>query len=816
MNDNCVGEIEKVLGRQLGTGEARTIEQQIAQAGRNLARRDPAGWAGMSRSDKLMASAKAAQEEALARAGKKAQRQASNLVAQVREVQALTIDRAAMRGEHKAHTWIFQRLRQLENTINGIRHEATGQVLDAVLAVEPKFLKLVENDSAVRLFARAVYGEKLPDHPAIMRAAKAYRDGVEALRVRANAAGADIGALDYGYLPQPHDVGRIARAGRDAWVDFIAPLLDRARYLTDEGVPMTDAEFRAVIESAYDTLSTEGRNKLVPGAAGKPSRAARFDDAHRVLHFRDAGAHLDYLSRFGRGGMLEAITGHVGMMAKNIGLMEEFGANPNATFRLLKDTAEKLDNAAGKREAFATLDMVWDELTGVNAAPVDANLAANFQAVRNYVTAAKLQGVMLSSITDASTMNAAARYNGLSEVHLWRNTLASFGGDTTAEATRLGLATEAITGEMAQWHTDTLAQGWTAKLANTTLRLTGVEKWTHALRRGFGITLAARLGDMRATGWGELHANDRARLSAAGVSERDWRLWQAAELTEFRGQQILAARALREIPAARLAELGASARDVNRATSKLLGFIDQEAHYAVTSPDLMTRAAIRQGTRAGTWGGEILRSTMLFKSFPMAMVIRHVRRLQSLSGGTQKAVYSARLLASLTFMGAMALQLKEIAAGKDPRDMTESKFWGAAFVQGGGIGIFGDILYTGMKGNARGGQANWTSLLGPVAGTGFDALDIANDLRREAFGEDTKAGAKVVRFLKGNAPLINLWYLRAAIDHLVFHELQETISPGYLASMRERTYRDYGQDYWYEPGDKLPDRAPNLEAAGGQ
>ena len=40
-------------------------------------------------------------------------------------------------------------------------------------------------------------------------------------------------------------------------------------------------------------------------------------------------------------------------------------------------------------------------------------------------------------------------------------------------------------------------------------------------------------------------------------------------------------------------------------------------------------------------------------------------------------------------------------------------------------------------------------------------------------------------------------------------------SPSYLRRMRRRVQKEWGQDYWWKPGDKLPDRAPDLEAALG-
>ena len=41
---------------------------------------------------------------------------------------------------------------------------------------------------------------------------------------------------------------------------------------------------------------------------------------------------------------------------------------------------------------------------------------------------------------------------------------------------------------------------------------------------------------------------------------------------------------------------------------------------------------------------------------------------------------AAGLMSSLTINGAMAVQLKDMEAGKDPRPMETPKFWAAAFM----------------------------------------------------------------------------------------------------------------------------------------
>lgn len=805
MNPACVAEIAAAIGRAPTKSELDQIEGAILTKMRETARTEPR-WSQMTGQQRLQVAAELAQQDALAAAEKQAQRRAANLLAQAREGQRLA-DRAAVlkaQGRSNAlHAALFERMRQVDDYVTGIRNEALSDLVPAIEAVAPKFFGLMDDPANVRAFARAVMDGDTSD-PVMTRAAKVYTEKLDALRERSNAAGTDIGKLDYGYLPQPHDVGKVARAGADAWVKDVTPRLRRERYVRADGSLMDDAEVDAMLRGAWETLSTEGRNKMVAGQRGTGSRASRFDDAHRVLHFKDADAYLGYLANFGRGSTIGAIHAHVSMMAKSIGLMEEFGANPNSTFRLLRDLSAKGDNVSGVHESFATADMVWDTLNGSTAQPVNPQLARFFQGVRNFTTAAKLQGVMLSSITDAPLQVLVAKTSGVPFGKAVGSIVAGIGKREHAHHLALGM--DEVAGEMARWHQDFLAQGWTQKLANTTMKLTLVEGWTNALRRGYALTLSGTMERLRHTDFDRLGEFDKRRLSAAGVTPEDWAIWQKAQAS---GDGLLTKDGIRAVE-------GHSPAELNRATARYLGYLDQEARTAVLAPDLQTRAAIQQGTRAGTWGGETLRSLMLFKSFALGIFDKHLRRLQQIPTTQGRVAYGVAMMGGLTLFGAASLQLKDIASGKDPRDMTTGKFWTAAFLQGGGVGIFGDILYTGMGGNARGGQANWTSLMGPVFGNAADALDLTlGNLYRAAQGKDTQFGADAVRFARNNAPLVNLWYLRAVVDHMLMHDLQEQVSPGYLRRMKQRAKKDWNQDYWWVPGEHAPERAPNLEAAAG-
>ena len=87
---------------------------------------------------------------------------------------------------------------------------------------------------------------------------------------------------------------KVRAATPDAWAGFVLNRLDRKRYLNEDGTQMNDAAVIDFLLAAHETLKTDGLNKMTPGAAGGASRAAKHDDAHRQIHFKDGDAYLEY------------------------------------------------------------------------------------------------------------------------------------------------------------------------------------------------------------------------------------------------------------------------------------------------------------------------------------------------------------------------------------------------------------------------------------------------------------------------------------------------------------------------------------------
>lgn len=815
MKPQCIEAVQNVVGRKLNQVEIQGIEERIARNMRQLARESPDDWRAMSPADRLAAAGKSAAEEFTAEQAKKSQRVALQVLATSRAFERMGQVREAGKPAASA---VVKVLEEADVYAKGVQHENFSALMDAMHAAEPRFFGWLENPVAVRDFVREVFGEATGNEVAT-KGAKAWQSTIEQMRQRFNRSGGDVRKLDYGYLPQPHDAAKVREAGADAWVSEIAPLLDRSRYLKVDGAAMNDAELAAFLRSAHETIATDGLNKLEPGQfAGSGMRANRGNEG-RQIHFKDADSYLAYMNQYGRGRVFDAMQGHVGRLARDIGLVEQFGPNPEHLFRQLNDTAIKADGG----EKFVGPLLIrakdaWSALSGYSAQTVHQRLGDWAQGLRNYQVAAKLQGAMLSSFSDVPTLFLTAHINRLPLWETFTNTIRAFGSKSTDYANRAGLVADSVVSDMNRWAEGNIGQGWSARLANMTMRLSLLQAWTDALRRGFSVTMMGSLGKLSRVDWAALEASDRGRLEAKGISAADWQVWQLAQPENWRGSAMLTPEAIRAIPDESLAGIGRPATLRDQATAKLLGFISDESEYAVVAPDLMTRAAVTRSTQKGTIEGEFLRSLALFKSFPLAMISRHMRRAAEMDSGMGTAGYAASLMLGVTMFGALSLQSKDMKDGKDPRDMTDPKFWAAAFVQGGGAGIYGDLLYTGMGGQNRGGVPNWAGTLGgPIFGAGFDLANLtAGNVGDMLKGRRTNAGAELLRFSRQNLPFVNLWYGKAALDHMFFHEMQEHLSPGYLGRMRDMARDDWDQRFWWEPGagvDRM--RAPDMAAAVG-
>ena len=105
---------------------------------------------------------------------------------------------------------------------------------------------------------------------------------------------------------------------------------------------------------------------------------------------------------------------------------------------------------------------------------------------------------------------------------------------------------------------------------------------------------------------------------------------------------------------------------------------------------------------------------------------------------------------------------------------------------------------------ARTGNGFADVLVGPAVDDAWALRNVAVDPRKNLVKEGRK-------FLPGG----NLWYARAAFDRMLADQLHEAIDPDYRKSRArvERYAEEMGTQYWWAPGDALPERAPDFANA---
>ena len=197
----------------------------------------------------------------------------------------------------------------------------------------------------------------------------------------------------------------------------------------------------------------------------------------------------------------------------------------------------------------------------------------------------------------------------------------------------------------------------------------------------------------------------------------------------------------------------------------------------------------------------------MYKNFPITLGMTHLARGFQQVGLVGKAKYIVPMIVGGTIMGALAYEIKQIAAGKTPTKPEDMgvRYWLNAMVYGGGMGIFGDFLFSDQ--NRYGGSLSKT-LSGPVIGFLGDAINLTfGNVAQLASGEKTNAGKELAAFIQRYTPGSNAWYTRLVFERIIMDTLEQLINPNFnkdtrrnIKALKSRT----GQEYWWSPGNLTP------------
>lgn len=644
-----------------------------------------------------------------------------------------------------------------------------------------------EQDSAgLEKLIRAIYGESVDDAE-IMGFAKSWHDLTETARKDFNAKGGSISKNESWVLPQNHDMASVKKMGLDNWKAFIADKLDRSKMLDDNGKPLSDDNFNDSLDYVYETITTGGLNKTtdftVPMMGTKLSRQG---SEKRFLYFKDADSWMAYQKQAGRGDIFTTLTDWYEMKAGDVGLMEVMGVNPRATFDTLRGMAEKESPFTNnqKRQSEALFNVV----SGKTNRGEMVGLADFMQTTRNVLVASTLGKAFLSALSDVGFSGITSRYNGLPAAKVLGRQLSQMNPANEADrimAVKLGLGADAWLGRAhgANRYADIFGTGTSAKLAEGVMRASLLAPWTDAGQKAFGMEFSSMLADNFGKSIDDLDAPLKRAFETYGIGKVDWDKFRSTKTLDHKG--------------AKYADM------MQDGGVKFHQMVMSETDFAVPMPDARVTAITSGGLGRASIEGQAWRSVMMLKSFPITIATSHFYRAAYQATAGEKLGYLGTLVASTTVLGGLALQAKDISSGREARPANNAKFFAAAFQQGGGLGIFGDFVFSDVN---RFGGGIMQTIVGPTGELVDTSVKFTLGNVREAIqGEETNVLGEGAKILNRYTP--DIWPTQL-FSNAVFDQISLMVDPDAEKKFRrivKKRQADYDQGHWWKPGSPIPE-----------
>jgi hypothetical protein len=379
-------------------------------------------------------------------------------------------------------------------------------------------------------------------------------------------------------------------------------------------------------------------------------------------------------------------------------------------------------------------------------------------------------------------------------------------------AMRLGLIAEmqsTVAGVQARYLDDIDTPMLAKRISDVILRGSGLSHLTQSGKWGFGMSVLGTLADESGKVFNKLNPDLQKALGKYGIDDEAWDIIRATKLYDagidepsMVGKGVTF---LRPDDIHARADLAPDIRE--DLTTRLMNFVTSETNFAVPTASAKGRTMLADNTKAGTVSGEFMKSALMYKNFAITLGFTHLARGFQQVGFKGKFKYLAPMILTGGVMGALAYELKQIAAGKKPTKPEDmgGRYWLNALIYGGGLGIFGDFLFADQ--NRYGGSMAKTAA-GPVINFLDDAIQLTvGNVMQLATGEKTNAGKEFAAFVQRYTPGSTLWYTRLVFERMIIDTLERLINPNFDADNRrkERALKSRtGQEYWWSPGEITP------------
>jgi hypothetical protein len=645
----------------------------------------------------------------------------------------------------------------------------------------------------------------------IKKAATVIKDVEHRMNDQINKLGGFIKEIPDYITKQKYDRTKISKVSQDDFVEFVLgkpqailnPLTDEVEIKFPNSKLDIDRTFVGgdtptdVMKQIYLDVIT-GRHHAVQFGQSQVFGRNIGGTRERVLHFKSAEDWFDFNKKFGSGKVIDNVLGRIEMDSKKIAIMEKLGPNPEYTLNgLMEDLRYRFKDdvdVVKKQLESGAIDKykrMLETLLGYDRVAANVSVARLGNAARAVEATTKLGFAVFSSFSDVAGEALSAKNSGgtfLKGIYDGiMDTVRLMSKKERVEwAETMGLALDTMTGDIhSRFSVGDGMEGFTERMLNTFYKYNLLSNWTESHKLGTAVIWLKNIPKYFDKSFGDIDPDLRTSLINAGINEKLWNVLRTVPLEEFKGHKLL-------IPN-NIKKLDGNQELIDELDRKVRTMIMDRVESSIVQPGTRERRIMMQGTKPGTVMGELLRFFWQFKSFPLSVTTK-ILEPQLRRGGGAAAGGLAEYILATTVLGYASIVVKDLIKGKLPRDPTDPKVWMDSMLQGGGLGLYGDFLFSPRS---RYGRGILEELAGPVlGGVTSDVYTIFEHIKQ---GKFEKLPAETIQLLKGHLPYGNFPFIRSGLDYLLLYGIQEKLSPGYLRRMERRMEHEQKQTFILEP-----------------
>lgn len=562
--------------------------------------------------------------------------------------------------------------------------------------------------------------------------------------------------------------------------------------------------------------------------------------ARRTALIKEFGTNARAAYESDKAQLLDELKRGVDKRSAKLGALETAYNAPGATAETQARLAPQMDalraEIATKSAEFekfknwqVALDNRFAQIDGTSQKPVNRTASNVVAGIMSVQRTSKLGNLFATHFASLPSKSMEARYWGIPFARRFASLFEGLSPGARGSGRREAIDATLVGFEhrlghiMNAYDVADAPAGFLTQAEETFFKLTGVNAVIDNQRGDFEAMAAAHIGGKRDVAWGDIGRDEQRVLRGFGIGEAEWKALHGVDWTKpgdgrtylmpsdalkLSDDQVKAY--LKDAP--RLDRAEPNADDLAQAREQLAlqlaaAYTDRSG-YAIPMPSARTRAILfGKNYEQGTPLNLALKLFYQFKLWPIDMMNRAWGREtfgRIGDGRFGRVAGIAETLVAATVFGTAAEGLRDLIKGQNPIAKLETHPLAAilAGAQRSGMGsIIGDFLLGQFDRHGLSAAAN---MLGPTFGQIDDLADLLHAGGRTREGTFSPAamrerGATLLKMVRDNTPFMNLWATSLALNTLVWHRLQEWISPGYLQRSEQRQRELQGTQFWLSP-----------------